>query len=111
MVVDGADPLGDRTGVQLADIIGNPWIVPQATLPMRSLFEQLLDNEVSAFHADETSSTFATLALLQTGGGTVGLIPRKVAEYFAVGGLVKILPIYIERRGAPCGLQRVVAPR
>lgn len=73
---------------------------------MRSLFEQLLDDEGLSFprYAMETSSTFATLALLQTGSGTVGLIPRKVAEYFATGGLVKILPFYIERRGAPYGI-------
>lgn len=106
LVVDGADPLGDQTEVQLADIIANPWIVPQATLPMRSLFEQLLDDEGLSFprYAMETSSTFATLSLLRTGNGTVGPMPRKVAEYFAVGGLVKILPISIKRRGAPYGI-------
>ncbi|RZF23701.1 LysR family transcriptional regulator [Paraburkholderia sp. UYCP14C] len=106
LVVDGADSLGDETSVQLADIIENPWIVPQATLPMRSVFEQMLDDEGLNFprYAMETTSTFATLALLRTGSGTVGLIPRKVAEYFAAGGLVKILPIYIERRGAPYGI-------
>jgi len=106
LVVDGADPLGDKTEVTLADIIGNPWIVPQATLPMRSVFEQLLDDKGLSFppYAMETSSTFATLTLLQTGIGTVGLIPRKVAEHFAKGGLVKILPVCIERRGAPYGI-------
>jgi DNA-binding transcriptional LysR family regulator len=106
VVVDGSDPLGNETEVRLADIIGNPWIVPQATLPMRSLFEQLLDDEGLSFprYAMETSSTFATLSLLRTGSGTVGLIPRKVAEYFAGGGLLNILPIHIERRGAPYGI-------
>jgi DNA-binding transcriptional LysR family regulator len=106
LVVDGADPLGDATGLRLADIIGNSWIVPQATLPMRALFEQLLDDEHLNFprYAMETSSTFAMLSLLRTGDGTIGLIPRKVAEYFAAGGLVKILPFHIERRGAPYGI-------
>jgi DNA-binding transcriptional LysR family regulator len=106
LVVDGADPLGDATEIRLADVIENPWIVPQTMLPMRAVFEQLLDDEKLSFprYAMETSSTFATLTLLRTGKGTIGLIPRKVGEYFAAGGLVKILPLDFERRGAPYGI-------
>jgi len=105
-IVDGADPLAQQTDLTLADIAGNPWIVPQATLPLRSLIEQLFDDEGLPFprYAIETSSTFATLSLLRSGKGTVGLFPRKVAQYFADYGLIGILPIPIERRGPPYGL-------
>lgn len=105
-IVDGADPLARETDVTLADIAGNPWIVPQATLPLRSLIEQLFDDEGLPFprYAIETSSTFATLSLLRSGKGTVGLFPRKVAQYFADYGLIGILPIPIERSGPAYGL-------
>jgi DNA-binding transcriptional LysR family regulator len=105
-IVDGADPLARETKLALADIAGNPWIVPQATLPLRSLLEQLFDDEGLAFprYAIETSSTFATLSLLRSGNGTVGLFPHKVAQYFADYGLIGILPIPIERRGPAYGL-------
>ncbi|HEY4295983.1 MAG TPA: LysR family transcriptional regulator [Paraburkholderia sp.] len=105
-IVDGADPLAQQKDVTLADIAGNPWIVPQATLPLRSLIEQLFDDAGLPFprYAIETSSTFATLSLLRSGEGTVGLFPHKVAQYFADYGLIGILPIPIERRGPPYGL-------
>lgn len=105
-IVDGADPLARETSLTLADIAGNPWIVPQATLPLRSLLEQLFDDEGLTFprYAIETSSTFATLSLLRSGKGTVGLFPLKVAQHFADYGLIGILPVAIERRGPAYGL-------
>lgn len=106
LVVDSADSPGDETSVYVAEIVGNPWKVPRAMLPMRSVLEKLLDDERLNFpqYAMETTSTFATLSLLRTGSGTAGLIQCKVAEYFAAGGLVKILAIYIARRGDPYGI-------
>ncbi|GAB5096220.1 LysR family transcriptional regulator [Caballeronia sp. HLA56] len=105
-VVDGADPLATDANVTLAGIGENPWIVPQATLPMRSLLEQLFDDAQVPFprYAIETSSTFATLSLLRSGAGTVGLMPLKVARYFEEHGLVAVLPIRIDRTGAPYGI-------
>ncbi|WP_244818169.1 LysR family transcriptional regulator [Caballeronia sp. Lep1P3] len=105
-VVDGADPLAKAENIALADLTGNPWIVPQAALPMRSLLEQLFDDRQLPFprYAIETSSTFATLSLLRSGSGTVGLVPMKVARYFEEHGLVAVLPIRIERRGPPYGI-------
>nr|WP_284503490.1 MULTISPECIES: LysR family transcriptional regulator [unclassified Caballeronia] len=105
-VVDGADPLATDANVTFAGIGENPWIVPQATLPMRSLLEQLFDDAQVPFprYAIETSSTFATLSLLRSGAGTVGLMPLKVARYFEEHGLVAVLPIRIDRTGAPYGI-------
>ncbi|WP_454719548.1 MULTISPECIES: LysR family transcriptional regulator [Cupriavidus] len=105
-VVDGADPLARDPSVTLAGIAANPWIVPQATLPMRSLLEQLFEDDGLPFprYATETSSTFVTLSLLRSGAGTVGLMPLKVAEYFAEYGLIAILSIPVERRGPPYGI-------
>ncbi|WP_420994684.1 LysR family transcriptional regulator [Cupriavidus sp. 30B13] len=105
-VVDGADPLARDPSITLAGIAANPWIVPQATLPMRSLLEQLFEDGGLPFprYAIETSSTFATLSLLRSGAGTVGLMPLKVAEYFAEYGLIAILAIPVERRGPPYGI-------
>jgi len=106
LIVDGADPLAQQETVKLADLADNPWIVPQATLPMRSLLEQLFDDAGVPFprYAIETSSTFATLSLLRSGTGTVGLMPLKVARYFEDHRLVAVLPIHLERRGAPYGI-------
>ncbi|WP_027796640.1 LysR family transcriptional regulator [Paraburkholderia acidipaludis] len=106
LIVEGRDPLMRKPPAKLADLVGNPWIVPQATLPMRSLLEQLFDDAQLPFprYAIETSSTFATVSLLRSGAGTVGLMPLKVAQYFAEYGLVGILPLRIERRGAPYGI-------
>ncbi|APR35017.1 LysR family transcriptional regulator [Paraburkholderia sp. SOS3] len=106
LVVDGGDPLADATHIELADLAGNPWIAPQAALPMRSLLEQLFDDAQLPFprYAIETSSTFATLSLLRSGVGTIGLMPLKVAQYFAQHGLLKVLPLKIERRGPPYGI-------
>ncbi|WP_250454060.1 LysR family transcriptional regulator [Caballeronia sp. ATUFL_M2_KS44] len=105
-VVDGGDALANVERIELADLADNPWIVPQAALPMRSLLEQLFDERQLPFprYAIETSSTFATLALLRSGNGTVGLVPMKVARYFEEHGLVAVLPIRIERRGPPYGI-------
>ncbi len=105
-VVDGADPLARAKKVTLADLGGNPWIVPQAALPMRSLLEQLFDDAGVPFprYAIETSSTFATLSLLRAGAGTIALMPLKVAQYFAEHGMMAALPIRVERRGAPYGI-------
>jgi DNA-binding transcriptional LysR family regulator len=106
LVVDGGDPLADAKNIELADLAGNPWIAPQAALPMRSLLEQLFDDAQLPFprYAIETSSTFATLSLLRSGAGTIGLMPLKVAQYFAEHGLLKVLPLKIERRGPPYGI-------
>ncbi|MFP6560670.1 LysR family transcriptional regulator [Paraburkholderia sp. B3] len=106
LIVEGRDPLMRKPPTKLADLADNPWIVPQATLPMRSLLEQLFDDAQLPFprYAIETSSTFATVSLLRSGAGTVGLMPLKVAQYFAEFGLVGILPLQIERRGAPYGI-------
>jgi DNA-binding transcriptional LysR family regulator len=106
LVVDGADALARARNVELAELAGNPWIVPQATLPMRSLLEQLFDDAQLPFprYAIETSSTFATLSLLRSGAGTIALMPLKVAQYFAEHELVAVLPIAIERRGPPYGI-------
>jgi len=105
-VVDGAHPLATQREVTLADIAGNPWIIPQAHLPMRSLLEQIFEEAGLPFplYATETTSTFATLALLRAGDGTIGMIPLVVARYFADCGLIGILPIAIERTGAPYGI-------
>jgi DNA-binding transcriptional LysR family regulator len=106
LVVDGEDALARKRSLKLADLARNPWIVPQATLPMRSLLEQVFDDAQVPFprYAIETSSTFATLSLLRSGAGTIGLIPLKVAQHFAQYGLVAVLPIKIERRGPPYGI-------
>jgi DNA-binding transcriptional LysR family regulator len=105
-IVDAADPLAHEPSLKLVDIAGNPWIVPQATLPLRSLLEQLFDDEGLPFprYAIETSSTFATLSLLRSSPGTIGLFPRKVGQHFADYGMIGILPIPIERRGPAYGL-------
>ena len=95
-----------RAGDHVRDIAANPWIVPQAHLPMRSLLEQLFEDADLTFpaYAIETSSTFATLSLLRAGDGTIGMIPLQVARYFADCGLIGILPIEITRTGAPYGI-------
>lgn len=105
-VVDGADALARAKKVKLAELGGNPWIVPQAALPMRSLLEQLFDDAGVPFprYAIETSSTFATLSLLRSGPGTIALMPLKVAQYFEEHGMMAVLPIKVERRGAPYGI-------
>ncbi|MDR5833923.1 LysR family transcriptional regulator [Caballeronia sp. LZ034LL] len=105
-VVDGADALARAKKVKLAELGDNPWIVPQAALPMRSLLEQLFDDAGVPFprYAIETSSTFATLSLLRSGPGTIALMPLKVAQYFEEHGMMAVLPIKVERRGAPYGI-------
>ncbi|VXC13041.1 hypothetical protein BURKHO8Y_20007 [Burkholderia sp. 8Y] len=57
---DGADPLARAERVELDDLTGNPWIVPQAALPMRSLLEPLFDDRQLPFprYAIETSSRY-----------------------------------------------------
>ncbi|KDR34118.1 MULTISPECIES: LysR family transcriptional regulator [Caballeronia] len=106
LVVDGADPLASVQRLTLEALADNPWIVPQAALPMRSLLEQLFDDAEVPFprYAIETSSTFATLSLLRASAGTVALMPLKVAQYFQAHGMMAVLPIRIERRGAPYGI-------
>ncbi len=52
-------------------IVDHLW---QAHLPMRSLLEQIFEEAGLPFplYATETTSTFATLALLRSGDGTIG---------------------------------------
>jgi DNA-binding transcriptional LysR family regulator len=105
-VVDGAHALARASELSLHDIATNPWIVPPAHLPMRSLLEQLFEDDGLAFpaYAMETTSTFATLSLLRSGDGTIGMMPLPVARYFADCGLIGVLPIKVERTGTPFGI-------
>ena len=79
------------------------WVVYRANMPMRLLLEGEVRDCGIRFpqHLLETTSAFATLALLQANPSFVALVSIEVAQFFARQEMSCILPLALASRSEP----------
>ncbi len=96
-------PMAGRGSLELADLSASRWVVYSANMPMRLLLEREFHEAGLRFPHQlfETTSTFATLALLRRQPDIVALLAMDVAEFFASLGIMRILPLRLKSRSEP----------
>jgi DNA-binding transcriptional LysR family regulator len=87
----------------LHDLVPYRWVVYRANMPMRLLLEGEFRDCGIRFpqHLLETTSAFATLALLQANPSFVALVSIEVAQFFARQQMSCILPLALASRSEP----------
>lgn len=95
VVANPSHPLARAGQLSLADLGTATWVVYPANMPMRLLLEREFREAGLEFprYPIETSSTFATLMLLEQDPCLVALMPSEVAQYALGHGLVSRLPV------------------
>ncbi|CAG9250857.1 LysR family transcriptional regulator [Paraburkholderia unamae] len=96
-------PLRRAKRVTLQDLAEYRWVVYRANMPMRLLLEREFREAEIRFpmHLLETTSAFATLALLQSNPSFVALVSIDVAQFFARHEMTCILPLHLGSRSEP----------
>jgi DNA-binding transcriptional LysR family regulator len=87
----------------LADLAAQRWVAYSSNMPMRMLLEREFQHAGLRFPPQliETTSAFATLALLQQDHGLVALMSAEAAEFCSGFGMVCVLPIRLQLRSEP----------
>lgn len=98
-------PLADARHLEISQLSHYRWIVYPVQMPMRQALERELSEaglEVPRYPL-ETSSTFATMMLLQEDPTLVAVIPREVAEFAERFGVLVQLPVSLRALVEPFG--------
>ncbi|MFC5699323.1 LysR family transcriptional regulator [Pseudomonas sp. GCM10022186] len=98
-------PLAGATHLEISELSHYRWIVYPVQMPMRQALERELSEaglEVPRYPL-ETSSTFATMMLLQEDPRLVAVIPREVAEFAERFGVLVQLPVSLRALVEPFG--------
>lgn len=87
----------------LADLAAHRWVAYSSNMPMRLLLEREFQHAGLRFPPQliETTSAFATLALLQQDRGLVAVMSAEVAQFCSGFGMVRILPVRLQLRSEP----------
>jgi DNA-binding transcriptional LysR family regulator len=96
-------PLRRAKKLTLQELAPYRWVVYRANMPMRLLLEGEFRDCGLRFpqHLLETTSAFATLALLQANPSFVALVSIEVAQFFAHQQMSCILPLALASRSEP----------
>ena len=96
-------PLRRAKKVTLHQLAPYRWVVYRANMPMRLLLEGEFRDCGIRFpqHLLETTSAFATLALLQANPSFVALVSIEVAQFFSQQQMSCILPLTLASRSEP----------
>ena len=96
-------PLRHAKKLTLQKLAPSRWVVYRANMPMRLLLEGEFRDCGIRFpqHLLETTSAFATLALLQANPSFVALVSIEVAQFFAHQQMSRILPLALASRSEP----------
>ena len=96
-------PLRRAKKLTLQQLAPYRWVVYRANMPMRLLLEGEFRDCGIRFpqHLLETTSAFATLALLQANPSFVALVSIEVAQFFARQQMSCILPLALASRSEP----------
>lgn len=96
-------PLRRAKQLTLQDMEAYRWVVYRANMPMRLLLEREFRDAGLRFptHLLETTSAFATLALLQSNPSFVALVSIDVAQFFARHEMTCILALDLASRSEP----------
>ncbi|HZZ93659.1 MAG TPA: LysR family transcriptional regulator [Usitatibacter sp.] len=100
-------PLAHRRRLRWNDVAACEWIVYPQETALRPLLEGLLSagSRAEGPTAIETASVVATTMLLER-TDMLAVMPRDVAEHYARGGNVKILPLAVPVSLGPIGIVR-----
>ncbi|MDR3095704.1 MAG: LysR family transcriptional regulator [Paraburkholderia sp.] len=103
VVANVQHPLRRATKLALQDLAEYRWVVYRANMPMRLLLEREFRDAEIRFPLNllETTSAFATLALLQSNPSFVALVSIDVAQFFARHEMTCILPLHLGSRSEP----------
>ena len=99
-------PLARARKVTLKDLQPYRWIAYPSRMPLRALLEREMTDAgmTPPTNFIETSSTFATAALLRGSDDLVALLPREVCRFFSAKNLLRTLPIALKSRTQPFGI-------
>ncbi|KAF1033985.1 MAG: HTH-type transcriptional regulator GbpR [Burkholderia lata] len=103
VVANARHPLMGAKKLALRDLAEYRWVVYRANMPMRLLLErEFLEADIRfPPYLLETTSAFATLALLQGNSSLVALVSIDVAEFFTRHAMTCMLPLTIRSRSEP----------
>ncbi len=103
VIANVAHPLRRAKKLTLQQLAPYRWVVYRANMPMRLLLEGEFRDSGLRFpqHLLETTSAFATLALLQANPSFVALVSIEVAQFFAQRQMSCILPLALASRSEP----------
>ncbi len=103
VIANVGHPLRRAKKLTLHDLARYRWVVYRANMPMRLLLEGEFRDCGIRFpqHLLETTSAFATLALLQANPSFVALMSIEVAQFFARHQMSCILPLALASRSEP----------
>ena len=103
VIANVGHPLRRAKKLTLQELAPYRWVVYRANMPMRLLLEAEFRDSGIRFpqHLLETTSAFATLALLQANPTFVALVSIEVAQFFAHQQMSCILPLALASRSEP----------
>jgi DNA-binding transcriptional LysR family regulator len=103
VIANVAHPLRRARKLTLHQLSPYRWVVYRANMPMRLLLEGEFRDSGIRFpqHLLETTSAFATLALLQANPSFVAVVSIEVAQFFARQQMSCILPLTLASRSEP----------
>lgn len=103
VIANVGHPLRRAKKLTLHELAPFRWVVYRANMPMRLLLESEFRDCGIRFpqHLLETTSAFATLALLQANPSFVALASIEVAQFFAQQQMSCILPLALTSRSEP----------
>lgn len=103
VIANVGHPLRHVTSLTLQELAPYRWVVYRADMPMRLLLEREYRDCGLRFpqHVLETTSAFATLALLQGNPSFVALVSIEAAQFFAQRQMVCILPLTLASQSEP----------
>ena len=103
VIANAGHPLRNAKRLTLQQLALYRWVVYRANMPMRLLLEGEFRDAGLRFpqHLLETTSAFATLALLQANPSFVALVSIEVAQFFAQQQMSRILPLTLASRSEP----------
>ena len=103
VIANVGHPLRHAKELTLQELAPYRWVVYRANMPMRLLLEREFRDCGIRFpqHLLETTSAFATLALLQANPSFVALMSIEVAQFFAHRQMSCILPLTLASRSEP----------
>jgi len=100
VIANVSHPLRHAKKLTLQELSPYRWVVYRANMPMRLSLEREYRDCGIRFpqHLLETTSAFATLALLQANPSFVALVSIEVAQFFAHRQMTRILPLALASR-------------
>ncbi|CAM4038464.1 LysR family transcriptional regulator [Bordetella tumulicola] len=103
VVANVQHPLRGEKRLTLHDLAEYRWVVYRANMPMRLLLEREFRDAEIRFprHLLETTSVFATLAILRSNPSFVALVSIDVAQFFARHEMTCILSLDLASRSEP----------